>query len=265
MRLLIKKHTIGFNSVLSENGVINAKGVKSKPNKLQISGYTHEIGTGEKSPDNPYILQSLDSGSIHVDGIEYEHSIIISNNDTTIQVPVPIALNSVEGVSDYIYKDSDGTWKLMQNNKKYEFIGNETVTLQSTNGYEIANFLYNIDDSVYLQTFLLCNMLKRQLTAIADTQEEGFLRTRTSSTRTKLLYFRLKIERASTVEEFKNFLAEQYENGTPLTIIYQLENPIVHTLSDYAQDLLNSFTLQNQNEISVEGYPDIKISGYIQK
>lgn len=325
----LKKHAIGYNTLSSENGVISARGVKSKPNDLQILGYTHEIGEGEKSPDNPYELMGLDSGKINEKMIFYgnknrffgefflgggypsftgnlamnstasycdivveenakyslskkgatnfytytivfldknksklsvgsadskyntisdlsmvksgnyfikatfttpqncryirvgwlttseipiqlelsdsvteyvepdnrictdEHSIIISNNDTAIQVPVPVALNSVNSFSDYIYKDTDNLWKLVQN----------TATIDSYN-------------NEYIST---------------------------------------------------PYISSTGSLSAGATVIYQLETPVEHTLSDYAQNLLNSFTLQNQNEVFVEGYPDIKISGYIQK
>ena len=398
----LKKHSIGYNIVTSTNGVITAMGVKSKPNSIEVSGYTHEVGEGEKSPDNPYALVSLDSGnmnlcnnwnytsnlftiignritvqkasntiqyaissfkeftydktklyiyfkysgsftagakipvcsiklytvkkkelyyimisdkyainrfnkcieinlssidinsiayySLTIEGLTYDgsadydftidvlmcenyissyfedgHSIVLSNNSMSIQIPIPVTLNSVEDANDYIFKDKSGVWKLTQMCKKYEFTGDETIALQSTNSFNLANFLYHVDDAVYLQNFLLCNMLKRQLTNIANTYEEGFLRTRNSSTMSKYLYLRVKTERASNVEEFKSFLEGKYANGTPLTIIYQLETPITHVLSDYTQELLNSFELQNQNNIFIEGYPDIKISGYLQK
>ena len=103
----LKKHAIGYNTVSSVNGVVNARGVKSKPNNMEIYGYTHEVGEGEKSPDNPYILESLDSGAMSVDGVEYEHSIKLINSGKAIQVPTPIPLNSVEGISDRIIKKED--------------------------------------------------------------------------------------------------------------------------------------------------------------
>lgn len=300
----LKKHSIGFNTVSSVDGVISAQGVKSKPNNLEVFGYTHEVGESEKSPDNPYTLVSLDNGNVNLydennlseiqitsyyerrqglsldypktgfycifytkadsinaydsiqikflyqDGTyqswttscaitqpklyeipknvekvliynggsdatsreffdryenllildssimpsEYitdEHSIVLSNNDTTIQVPVPIALNSVEGTSDYIYKNSDGVWKLKQNNSIIDNYNDETIP---------TSYISSTDNL-----------------------------------------------------------------GAGATIIYQLDSQITHILSDYAQDLLNSFTLKNQNEIYVEGYPDLKVSGYIQK
>lgn len=324
----LKKHATGYNTVSSTNGLVSARGVKSKPNNLQIFGFTHEVGEGEKSPDTPYELMCLDSGKINEKMIFYgnknkfigefytggyvsfsgnmavnsnssycdilveentkyalskkeltnfytytiaffdenkkkiavasaepkyntipdlemvkggnyfiratfttpknckyirvswlatsklsiqletgstatsyiepcnsictdEHSIIISNNDASIQVPVPAALNSVNSFSDYIYKDTDNLWKLVQN----------TATIDSYN-------------NEYIST---------------------------------------------------PYISSTGELSAGATVIYQLETPVEHALSDYAQDLLNSFTLQNNNKIFVEGYPDIKISGYIQK
>lgn len=255
----LKKHAIGYNTVSSVNGVISARGVKSKLNNMEIYGYTHEVGEGEKSPDNPYILESLDSGAMSVDGVEYEHSIKLTNNDKTVQVPTPIAFNSVEGVSDYIYKDDDGDWKLNQKCQKYEFTGKENFTIQSINTFGIANFITN--DLKYKKFSLcVCSHLEQQNTTISNTKNEGIYPVETSS-----LYLRIHQNRCSTVDALKTYLAEQYHLNVAITLAYYLYTPITHVLSDYAQDLLNSFELQNNNEIFVEGNPDLKISGYIQK
>ena len=320
----IKKNSIGFNTISSTNGLVSARGVKSKPNDLQVFGFTHEVGEGEKSPDNPYKFVNLNSGnmnlcsewgytsdlftvignklSIQVTGntvryqisskmqfsykkdkiyiylnyqgtftdganapifrvrflnangydvtqkqitysnfnkcvvldlsnidvkkimyynltiegltndgsadydftldivlseyyissyFEDKHSIVISNNDTAIQVPIPLALSRVGSSTDYIFKDNDDSWKLAQN----------TATIDSYAGEDISTAYISSTGSL----------------------------------------------------------------SAGATVIYQLETPVEHTLSDYAQNLLNSFTLQNQNRIFVEGNPDIKVSGYIQK
>lgn len=304
------KNAIGYNTVSSVDGIISARGVKSKPKNLEIFGYTHEIGTGEKSPDNPYKLRSLDIGNVNLyskdkitdiqvtntgavrkgfeidaskfkssyctiyfdeentspnlsDGTsvginikflykngtyetftrknhiehsridkitedvekviiynaghnlnaeyfslyadlmiidssimpsEYitdEHSIILSNNYTAIQVPVPLALSRVGSSTDYIFKDNDDSWKLAQN----------TATIDSYAGEDISTAYISSTGSL----------------------------------------------------------------SAGATIVYQLDSPVIHTLSRYAQDLLNSFELETQNKIYVEGNPDIKVSGYIQK
>ena len=361
----IKKHSIGYNTVSSVDGVISAKGVKSKPNDIQIFGYTHEVGEGEKSPDNPYTLVSLDSGNVnlysedklstfivdsaskakrkglslptpkskfycvHWDNnaktpiayklvnketteigtyqwtrkstlinvpfgyelliydasgngttisaftekenlmvldssmmpdayISDEHSITLTNNETTIQVPIPFQLNSVEGVSDYIYKDDDGDWKLNQKCQKYEFTGKENFTIQSINTFGIANFITN--DLKYKKFSLcVCSHLEQQNTTISNTKNEGIYPVETSS-----LYLRIHQNRCSTVDALKTYLAEQYHLNVAITLAYYLYTPITHVLSNYAQELLNSFVLENKNNISVEGNPQLSITGYLQ-
>lgn len=372
----LKKHSIGFNSVSSIDGVINARGVKSKPNNLEVFGYTNEVGEGEKSPDNPYQLVSLDSGNVNLynedkivsyvvnsetgvvrlgiklstpksgyycvrwdgdnvsRGISYklvnqitgktgtynifyvnslievpheydiifydasgtgdqkyafinrinlmildspimpdeyitdEHSIVLSNNDTTIQVPAPISLNSVEGVSDYIYKDRDGDWKLTQLCEKYKFDSNEEFSLYGNSNYKVfyvVNLftLYKKTNQKICASNCYTGIENKSSASSLFSCDNFSICFRDFENYYDRLYIR--DDRFSTVEEFVSFLAEQYKNGIPVTVIYQLETPIVHILSDYAQQLLNSFVLQNKNEIWVEGYPDIKISGYLQK
>ena len=264
----LKKYAIGFNTVTSTDGVISTRGVKSKPNNIEVYGYTHEVGEGEKSPDNTYQLISLDSGAMTVDNVVYEHSIKINNNDRMIQVPTPFALNSVDGISDYIYKDSDGAWKLIQMCKKYKFTGTEE-DLKRYNESDVKFPVFYITEGQGLKiknnSFIICNYYVENSPGVVKSERENFSIWNYIGEYPTLNRLYMIDTRYRTVENFKNFLAEQYENGNPLTVIYQLETPITHVLSDYAQDLLNSFTLQNQNEISVEGHPNIEISGYIQK
>lgn len=366
----IKKHSIGYNTVSSVDGVIFAKGVKSKPNNIQIFGYTHEIGEGEKSPDNPYTLVSLDSGNVnlysenklstfivdsaskakrkglllptpkskfycvHWDNnakipiayklinketakigtyqwtkkstlisvpfgydlliydasgngttisaftekenlmvldssmmpdayISDEHSITLANNNTTIQVPIPVPLYSVEGVSDYIFKDTDGIWKLMQNCQKYEFSGNEDCKV-----YENVFYINDAIKDYQNEKRIVCTSnsytgIKNQISAFEMTSQINNSICFREKPYSNVIY--IKSTSFTTKNSFMSWLLEQYKIGTPLIMIYQLKIPIVHTLSDYAQELLNSFVLENKNNISVDGNPTFKITGYLQK
>lgn len=67
----------------------------------------------------------------------------------------------------------------------------------------------------------------------------------TYATRTYDVIFRT--DGVQTLDEFKAFLKEQYENGTPVTIVKQRQEPIEHdiTNTDLGQSLLNLST-QNQ-------------------
>lgn len=261
---MIKKHSIGYNTVSSVDGVISAKGVKSKPNNIRIFGYTHEIGEGEKSPDNPYQLVSLDSCNMSVNGVEYEHSITLTNNNTTIQVPIPVQLNSVNGTSDYILKDSDGIWKLMQNCQKYEFNGNEDCDAA-------GNDVFYIKDTVkgyQANNCVVCNSnfytgTKNQINAYEMRLQINNSICFRIEPYDNTIY--IKSTSFTTKNNFTSWLLKQYEVGTPLIMIYQLKIPIVHTLSNYAQELLNSFVVEDKNNIYVEGNPNIEISGYLKK
>ena len=372
---LLKKHTIGYNTVSSVDGIINARGVKSKPNNIEIMGYTHEVGEGEKSPDNPYTLVSLDSGNVNLysedkitdiqvtnegaimKGIELdvskfrsgyisifhtnnidisdntwsqkginikffrngeydkwtdwclvlnsrtekipedvskillyetnasnggfdiyqdltildspilptepvtdEHSIVLSNNDRTIQVPTPIALNCVEGVSDRIVKKEDGYYYIEQN---IQAVSVDKISIRDQkNGY--TKFNINIENGkVVTSNKIICDkLLVKPYSYIEDFSREyirSSMKTYPDIIVAYMLTSRFTNNSKATVTEISAYLKDN-----PLEILYQVENPYYLRLSDYAQQLLNSFELQNNNEISVEGLPEIKISGYIQ-
>lgn len=365
-----KKHSIGYNTVKSVDGVISAKGVKSKANNLQVSGYTHEIGEGEKSPDNPYVLKSLDSGNVNLysedkltthkvnsatgairtgiklstpkssyycvrwdentgtRGISYklvnqttgiidgykmfyvnsfvkvphgydiifydtggvgtqkyaftertnlmildspimpdeyitdEHSVVLSNNDMSIQVPVPISLNCVEGVSDRIVKKEDGYY-VEQNIK--DVIINEKITVsirEQKNNYVKFNINVENGRSVNKNKIKCDKLLVKSI--YADVFNVEYIRNSTSTYRNLIVAYML-ISRFTTNDTATNNEILAYLKDNDIRLLYQVENPYYYKLPDYAQDLLNSFTLQNQNKIWVKGNPDIKVSGYLQK
>ena len=255
----LKKHAIGYNTVSSENGVISARGVKSYLNDLQVFGYTHEIGTGKKSPDNPYELVSLDSGAMNVDGVDYEHSIKLTNNSATIQVPVPISLNSVEGVSDRIVKKEDGYY--VEQNIQDIIVDKINAIREQKNGY--IKFNIDVENGKVINTNkIICDkLLAKGIWQDSFTLE--YIRSSTDLYPDLLVAYMLT-SRFTTKSTTTTAEISAYLKDNPLEILYQVENPYYLRLSDYAQQLLNSFELQNNNEISVEGNPDIKISGYLQ-
>lgn len=97
------------------------------------------------------------------------------------------------------------------------------ITLQSINVHGIANFAIPIDD-LYRDRVGFCNKLILQNTLIADTMTEGF----TLSVGARGAFIRVKSERASNVEEFKQYLATLDE---PIVIYYPCE-PVETPLID---------------------------------
>ena len=97
------------------------------------------------------------------------------------------------------------------------------ITLQSINEHGIANFYIPINN-LYGDKVGFCNKLILQLTLIADTTTEGF----SLSMGAGGTYIRIKSEKASNVEEFKQYLATLDE---PIVIYYPCE-PIETPLSE---------------------------------
>lgn len=370
---LLKNHTIGYNTVSSVDGIINARGVKSKPNNIEIMGYTHEVGEGEKSPDNPYVLQSLDSGATDLaksmttinlfiddngylmnhpynvtiyiacspntsyiinrtkyqatiqkniacssgvpkNGLKvsnsvpfpkgdtsimytttsnasylifqvyltntyvndynnnilykglsiYEqngHSIKITNNDKTIQVPTPTVLHSVAGKSDILTKNGS-IWGIKVRTSVFNS-DNYISTLKYHGESSTGTHVYRIGDispeEINGNIFVcISNFLK---IVPKNSNEDNIAKLFRIDDKLSM-YIRYQhsvYPQFSSVEVLKEFLLEN-----PIEIIFPADAETFIPLSDYAQQLLNSFELQNQNEISVEGLPEIKISGYIQ-
>ena len=398
----LKKHAIGYNTVSSVDGVISARGVKSKPKNLEIFGYTHEIGEGEKSPDNPYGLVSLDSGnmnlcnnwnytsdlftiignritvqkasntiqytissfkeftydktklyiylkyrgsftagakipvcsiklynaerkelyyimisdrysinrfnkcieinlsSIDINSIAYysliiesltydgsadydftidvlmcenyissyfedEHSIVLSNDNKVIQVPTPLALNRVRNVKDRIIKKNN-LYYVEQNTKKFiidDSIKSNYFLLQSqkNNIVQFATRFPDRDGKIVNDNKIRCDKLVSYYTDI--TFKEHIRNAASNSPHSVIVYLSIRRMTENSTVTGDEILA--YLKDNPLTLLYQVENPYYLKLSDYAQELLNSFTLQNENNIYVDGNPDIEISGYLQK
>lgn len=260
---MIKKHSIGYNTVSSVDGVISAKGVKSKPNNIQIFGYTHEIGEGEKSPDNPYKLVSLDSGNMSVNGVEYEHSITLTNNNTTIQVPVPIALNSVENINDKIVKKNN-EYYIEQNINDIVVDEESSITLrEQQNGY--TKISINITNGrIVDNNKIICNKILVSAQTFLDIFQYEYIRSSISKYPNIIVAYILTNRFTSNTTATKQEICSYLQNNN-IRILYQVNIPQYRRLPNIAQELLNSFVLENKNNISIKGNPTFKITGYLQK
>lgn len=376
----IKKHSIGYNTVSSVDGIISTRGVKSKPNDIQIFGYTHEIGDGEKSFDNPYKFVSLDSGNVNLydannitdiqvtnDGtlrkgiiiessyfkskncciyfdlnestgiskasiginikflykngqyevfkptkfIDYprkieitdtvekiliyeagsgakgryfdlyknltildtsilptetiteEHSITLTNNNTTIKIPVPIALNSVENINDKIVKKNN-EYYIEQNINDIVVNEESSIMLRAQqNGY--TKFNIDITNGRIVNTNkIICNKLLVSARTLLDAFQYEYIRSSISKYPDLLVAYILTNRVTSNTTATKQELCSYLQNNN-IRILYQVNIPQYLKLSDYAQELLNSFVLENKNNIFIEGNPTFKMTAYLQK
>lgn len=368
----------GLCTKTSKNGIINCKAVKSKPNDIQIFGYTHEIGEGEKSPDNPYQLVSLDNGNVNLydannitdiqvtnDGIlrkgiiiessdfkskkcciyfdlnestgvsktsvginikflykngQYEvfkeanfinspkrieiadtvekiliyeagsgangryfnlyknltildtsilptetiteeHSITLTNNNTTIKIPVPIALNSVENINDKIVKKNN-EYYIEQNIN--DIVVNEESSIglrEQQNGYTKFNIVIT-NGRIVNTNKIICNKLLVSAQIYLNAFQYEYIRSSISKYPDLLVAYILTNRLTSNTTATKQEICSYLQNNN-IRILYQVNIPRYWKLSDYAQELLNSFVLEKDNIISATGNAEFKIKGWI--
>lgn len=112
------------------------------------------------------------------------------------------------------------TGEVVRRWKRLELDGTEKWTIQSVNEYGITNFNTVLSDGGDFAKGCICTHYVTQYTVIANTHDRGIFISNTHS-----LFIR---ETAyTTVEEFKTWLAAQKEAGTPVTVLYKLEEPEV--------------------------------------
>lgn len=106
-----------------------------------------------------------------------------------------------------------------------------TILLQSINSFGIANFILEkfcgtyYYDGFNAQGNVLCNILNPQTDVIANIKTEGFFMNTSNTT-----YIRIESSKASTVEQFKDWISEN-----PIEITWALLTPIITPLD--AEDI----------------------------
>lgn len=171
------------------------------------------------------------------DGLEYMFAVGDIKTYTPYVEPQSLTLatpNGLPGVpvdKDGNYTDQNGQqWvcdeidlergKYAQRVLLLKFDSNSPFDLQSINTNNIANFAYGLSKKSRSGSEGICNRLKQSAKLIANETNEG---VRISES---VIFIRLKTTRASTVEELKQFLA-----NNPTDVLYQIATPIERDLT----------------------------------
>lgn len=126
-----------------------------------------------------------------------------------------VTIDGQEHIADY--RDWE-RGKHIQRVRELVLDGSESYTLQSINDNGIANFVYTLPaEGAIIRGVLknLCNMFRWDSNGIANVSEECYFNDATK------VYFRIKSSTASTVEEFKAFVAQNN-----IQLQYVLAEPI---------------------------------------
>ena len=171
------------------------------------------------------------------DGLEYMFAVGDIKTYTPYVEPQSLTLatpNGLPGVpvsKDGNYTDQNGQqWicdeidlargKYVQRVLLLKFDSNSPFDLQSINTNNIANFAYGLSKKSRSGSEGICNRLKQSAKLIANETNEGVHISES------VIFIRLKTTRASTVEELKQFLA-----NNPTDVLYQIATPIERDLT----------------------------------
>ncbi len=171
------------------------------------------------------------------DGLEYTFAMGDIKNYTPYVEPQSLTLQTPNGLpgvpvsKDGNYTDSNGQqWvcdeidlargKYVQRVLLLKFDSNSPFYLQSINTNNIANFAYDLSKKSRSGSEGICNRLKQSAKLIANETNEGVHISES------VIFIRLKTTRASTVEELKQFLA-----NNPTDVLYQIATPIERNLT----------------------------------
>lgn len=245
------------------------KGKPSTKYTVQINGiaqeaYLNKLRTIRTNPDNSVVYETDSTGEfgilVKTDHFgnqkvnfiiaEGDYSSLPLEFDTTHIDKKDILLQNLgfdeglRGLNNSVYDELNDIKNVAIKRVGKKIITSELpITLQSINVHGIANFAIPIDD-LYKDRVGFCNKLILQDTLIADTITEGF----TLSVGARGAFIRVKSEKASNVEEFKQYLATLNE---PIVTYYPCE-PIETPLDEsIALKVFNEKTyVEFQNSIS---------------
>nr|DAX03322.1 MAG TPA: hypothetical protein [Bacteriophage sp.] len=154
---------------------------------------------------------------------------------------IPVQKEMLEG--DYVADVEHHEWK------KLTLTGNENIKLNTA----FAN-VFNIEIpkiNIMNQQVCLCNIAKGVVynTALLTIQDNIIM----TASLNKIVY---KSTKFSSLSEFKTYLQNQYEEGTPVIVYYKLAEPINLELTDeqksVAKELNNARTYKNVTNITTD-------------
>ena len=171
---------------------------------LSITGNTTQSGT--PSPSNP--VPVLGVGDL--DGTDYK--IPILNGQTTTNFYISSPLQNLYTYSDEL--QSDGT--ITRIIGKVELTSEETVEYISNYGqFKITTSYYRRPP--YDKVSYICSHY-RAISNADSWSGDNYITVSQGDTPDR--FYRIKDSRYSTVDDFKTYLAQQYANGTPVTIYF---------------------------------------------
>ena len=241
-------HDLGYGKQESDNRFANAiigkangktltlNDVQSSTDfsKVKILGETTEVGTGEKSPDNPYELQGVENPVVAVsDGV----------NTETYPITTSAPLYSLpDGTKDnVIIDDITKTTQLIRNVGEYVYNGSEpwACSIDANDATNPTAFFHKSGD-IYpqAQTTALnsrCSHFKMAQSTTGEYTTEAYVIFPNSIERLRINKSTIGVINTDTVpiriSKFNEWIASQISSGHPFTVQVQLATPTTAQLA----------------------------------
>src|SRR5699024_2657978 len=158
-------------------------------------------------------------------------------------------LRSVGDVKDRLFRDSDGLWKIERNVGEFIVKGNDIklISIGAENNVITTKLIDNIgkDYSVPFQSSHY-----KKMTAPPNSWHKTSNIGTGTVTNNSTMWLSVDKQTIDTVEKAKTWFDEEASKGTPVVTNYQLETPIIKTLSEELQDKLNNLrSFQDSNYV----------------
>ena len=170
-------------------------------------------------------------------------------------LPIPSAVQALDGYGMGINAENYNyiTWKPDDNIKTYTKVveqivldGTEKWALVKGSGSGLSYFYISIGDYGYVSNYaVICNRYE-QVSITTSNTLVGCSVLNSSASNAARLTIRPENVESYTVDTWKAYLAEQYANGTPITVVYALGSQ--YKVTEDISDLITS-----DNLIGVEG------------
>lgn len=184
------------------------------PDALVIDGKCSQTGT--PSPSSPAPISTI-TGDVGITGADGTIS-----NTVTVAFGSAVCASLPDGTHD-TYDAVTGVLTKRVGKVVYDGSADEVWTLQSINGYGIANFNVHITGWNTTALKSMCDRLAEQTTLISGTTTEGFFVSMAN-----FLFIRILSTRASTVADLRTWLS-----ANPLTVYYALATPTTIQLTPH--------------------------------
>lgn len=217
-----------------------------------IMAYSNTLNVGEKVVKLANRVGDTNTGSYTIDTTS-KYLILYLNSKPITGLKVQVELTNITPYEPY--KEDKSEIPLLEPLREFDYICKDRVHrktfikeiseldnigVQSTNSNGIVN--YNMTLKNAEGKGMICNMLKRQVTVIGDTTDEGFLGIPNE------LFIRLKCTTLGCqptdddivkLQKLKTWLQTKKSEGNPLTIVYETATETIEPLNESL--ILSSF------------------------